>query len=88
MLAIMKKQSPTPFRPPDDIRELLDLAARITGRTKSSIIIEALRKELPEIEKLYAPDIERGIEERKSALEQFRKLVRSGNGKRKPGDKT
>jgi hypothetical protein len=52
------------FEPPDDIAALLAAAEKATGSDRTTLIIEAIRTDLPKV-------VQRIIEERKRAAEEF-----------------
>jgi hypothetical protein len=52
------------FEPPEDIAALLAAAEKATGSDRTTLIIEAIRTDLPKV-------VQRIIEERKRAAEEF-----------------
>lgn len=62
------KREITSFETPSDLRRDMEIAVRITGKSKKDLILEALRKHLPEI-------VNASEEELAALREEFDRIV-------------
>jgi hypothetical protein len=83
-----KKTSPTSFKETPEIAHLLDVAERVTGKTRSEILRECVSTEVPRIIKREAPN---ALRKSQTEMEEIKRLVdeinSSGSSPGKPEGK-
>lgn len=67
-----EKRKTITFEPPEDIRQLLEQAEKATGADRTTLIIEAIRTDLPKV-------VQKLIEQRQRAAEEFFRMSKADN---------